>query len=116
MEQAGQSAHHLRLILSNILLFFGIAGIVVPLLQRLRMSPVLAYLLCGVLIGPYGFSVLEDSYPWILKVTIKDLGTVQMLGDLGIITLMFMIGLELSLGRLKDLRRFILVGVRHRFW
>ena len=38
MEHATQSAHHLAPMLSNILLFFGIAGIVVPLLQRLRMG------------------------------------------------------------------------------
>ena len=107
MEHATQSAHHLAPMLSNILLFFGIAGIVVPLLQRLRMSPVLAYLLCGVMIGPFGLAALLDRYPWLAAVSIKDLGTVQMLGELGIITLMFMIGLELSLGRLKELRRII---------
>jgi len=99
--------HHLALILSNILLFFGIAGVVVPLLQKLRMSPILAYLLCGVVVGPYGLAALTDAYPWLSAVTIKELGTVQALGELGIITLMFMIGLELSLERLKELRRFI---------
>jgi len=107
MEHAAPAAHHLALILSNILLFFGIAGIAVPLLQRLRMSPVLAYLLCGVFIGPYGLAALADSYPWLSVITIDDLSTVQRLGELGIITLMFMIGLELSLDRLKELRRFI---------
>jgi CPA2 family monovalent cation:H+ antiporter-2 len=107
MEPVVTSPHHLALILSNILLFFGIAGVVVPLLQRLRMSPVLAYLLCGVVIGPYGLAALADTYPWLSAVSIKELGTVQTLGELGIITLMFMIGLELSLGRLKELRRFI---------
>lgn len=107
MEQAAHSAHHLTLIVSNILLFFGIAGIAVPLLQRLRMSPVLAYLLCGMVIGPYGLAALAGRHPWLSAITIQDLSTVQTLGELGIITLMFMIGLELSLGRLKELRRFI---------
>jgi monovalent cation:H+ antiporter-2, CPA2 family len=107
MEHATHSAHHLALMFSNILLFFGIAGVVVPLLQRLRMSPVLAYLLCGVIIGPFGLAALADRYPWLAAVTIKELGTVRMLGELGIICLMFMIGLELSLGRLRELRRII---------
>lgn len=107
MEQAAPNAHHLTLILSHILLFFGIAGIAVPLLQRLRMSTVLAYLLCGLAIGPYGLAAFSDSYSWLSAITFTDIGTVQMLGELGIITLMFMIGLELSLGRLKELRRFI---------
>ncbi len=102
-----QVPNHLASIVSNILLFFGVAGIAVPLLQKLQMSPVLAYLLCGIAIGPNGLSALATLYPWLAAVTIDDVGTVQLLGELGIVTLMFMIGLELSLERLKDLRRFI---------
>ncbi|MFN7192462.1 MAG: cation:proton antiporter [Rhodospirillales bacterium] len=102
-----QVPNHLASIISNILLFFGVAGIAVPLLQKLQMSPVLAYLLCGIAIGPNGLSALATLYPWLAAVTIDDVGTVQLLGELGIVTLMFMIGLELSLERLKDLRRFI---------
>lgn len=107
MEQSTHNVHHLALMVSNLLLFFGIAGVAVPLLQRLRMSPVLAYLLCGVAIGPFGLAALTEAYPWLSAFTIKELDTVQMLGELGIITLMFMIGLELSLARLKELRRII---------
>jgi CPA2 family monovalent cation:H+ antiporter-2 len=107
MEAAAASAHHLIDILSNILLFFGIAGVAVPLLQRLKMSPVLAYLVCGLLIGPYGLAALSGEYPWLKAVSINELDKVQMLGELGIISLMFMIGLELSLDRLKELRRYI---------
>ena len=107
MEPALHSAQHLGQILPDLLLFFGRAGLVVPLLQRLRLSSVLAYLLCGVAIGPYGLSALADDYPWLTFLTIADRATVETLGELGIITLMFMIGLELSLGRLKELRRFI---------
>ena len=107
MEPALHSAQHLGQILPDLLLFFGLAGLVVPLLQRLRLSSVLAYLLCGVAIGPYGLSALADDYPWLAFLSIADRATVETLGELGIITLMFMIGLELSLGRLKELRRFI---------
>ena len=107
MEPALHSAQHLGQVLPDLLLFFGLAGLVVPLLQRLRLSSVLAYLLCGVAIGPYGLSALADDYPWLTFLTIADRATVEMLGELGIITLMFMIGLELSLGRLKELRRLI---------
>lgn len=100
--------HHLVDIISRILLFFGIAGLIVPLLQRARVSPVLGYLVCGIIIGPYGAAQFADSYAWIPYISINELETVQMLGELGIITLMFMIGLEFSFDRLKSLRRFIL--------
>jgi CPA2 family monovalent cation:H+ antiporter-2 len=42
------SPHPLDALIPTILLFFGIAGLVVPLLQRLKISPVLGYLMCGV--------------------------------------------------------------------
>ena len=107
MADAAHNPHDLTLIISNILLFFGVGGVIVPLLQRLRISPVVAYLLCGVVIGPYGLAAFTNDYPWLTNITIKDTNTVHVLGELGIITLMFMIGLELSLERLKQLRRFI---------
>lgn len=107
MEHAVTEHHHLIDIISNILLFFAISGLVVPLLQRVKISPVLGYLTCGIIIGPFGITQFSDMHPWIAYLSIDEPGTVQMLGELGIITLMFMIGLELSFSRLKELRRFI---------
>jgi CPA2 family monovalent cation:H+ antiporter-2 len=98
---------HLIDVISTGMLFFGIAGILVPLLQRLRVSPVLSYLLCGIVIGPYGIAQLPYLPQWVSHVTITETGTVHLLGELGIVTLMFMIGLELSLSRLNALRRYI---------
>jgi CPA2 family monovalent cation:H+ antiporter-2 len=95
-------------VMSNVLLFFGIAGLVVPLLQHLKMSSVLAYLMCGVAIGPYGLAALSDAHVWLGPFVIKEAQTVQMLGEFGIMTLMFMLGLELSLERLYALKHFIL--------
>lgn len=107
METPHHSPHHLIEMMFYILVFFGIAGIAVPLLQRLRMSPVLGYLLCGILIGPFSLGALGAYYPWLSAITITDIETVQILGELGIIALMFMIGLELSLHRLRELKRYI---------
>lgn len=107
MEQVAANHHHLLEVIAHLLLFFGIAGVVVPLLHRLRLPPILGYLLCGIVIGPHGLPSFSDQYGWLTYITIKDTGTVHTLGELGIITLMFMIGLELSLKRLKELRRYI---------
>lgn len=101
------STQHLIDVIANILLFFGIAGVAVPLLQRLKLSPVLAYLLCGIVVGPHGLATFTEYAPWLSFVSIKDFNTVHLLGELGIITLMFMIGLELSFHRLRELRRLI---------
>lgn len=107
MEHAGTDHQHLIDIISNILLFFAISGLIVPLLQRIRISPVLGYLISGIIIGPFGIAQFSDMHGWIAYISIDEAGTVQMLGELGIITLMFMIGLELSFDRLKELGRLI---------
>lgn len=108
MTETLAQPHHLIEMIASILLFFAISGIIVPLLQRLKLSPVLGYLLCGIAIGPYGFGQLSGSMPWLSYLAIDDAATVHTLGELGIIALMFMIGLELSLKRLKELKRLIL--------
>ncbi|QGN95033.1 K(+)/H(+) antiporter [Piscirickettsia salmonis] len=107
MGHTAADNHQMISIIFNILLFFGIAGLVIPLLQRIKISPVLGYLLCGIAIGPFGLAVFADSYHWISYITIEKSGTVHLLGELGIVTLMFMIGLELSFDRLKELRHYI---------
>lgn len=107
MEQLAANHHHLLEVIATLLLFFGIAGLIVPMLHRLKLSPILGYLLCGIAIGPFGLASLATTYPWLGYVTIQDTGTVYILGELGIITLMFMIGLEMSFERLRELRRYI---------
>lgn len=94
-------------IMPNILLFFGVAGLLVPLLQRVRLSPVIGYLICGIIIGPFGLSRFSTTYPWLKSFSIADSSIVSLFGEFGIIALMFMIGLELSFRRLKELKIFV---------
>lgn len=94
-------------VITHILLFFGIAGLVVPLFQRLKVSPVVGYLICGIVIGPFGLAQFSNHFPWVRYISIQHRETVEILGELGIIALLFMIGLELSLTRLRELGRFI---------
>lgn len=107
MDDTVTDPNHVIDLVSDMLLFFGIAGLVVPLLQRIKVSPVLVYLLSGIAIGPHGLGALADGGRWLALVTIEDSHTVDVLGELGIITLMFMIGLELSLERLRELKHYI---------
>lgn len=93
--------------LRELMLFLVAAGIVVPLLSRLRLNPVLGYLLVGCLIGPYGFGLLAGDWRWLAPLTIGDLHGVQQLAELGVVFLLFVIGLELSVERLWKLRRWV---------
>ena len=89
------------------LLFLGTAGVVAPLFVRLRVSPVIGYVLAGALLGPYGLGRLADRAPWLKGVLLTDVETISRLAEFGVVTLMFTIGLELTFERLKSLRRLV---------
>lgn len=91
-----------------LLIIFAIAGIFVPLFQRLKLSPVLGYLICGVIVGPFGAVLFADKLPFLSTFLISDTETVSLIGEIGIIFLMFMIGLELSFRRLMEMRNLVL--------
>jgi CPA2 family monovalent cation:H+ antiporter-2 len=90
------------------LLIFAIAGVVVPLASRARLSPVLCYLVTGLLISPFALGVLAKEHEWLRFFVIDDAAFLHTLSELGIIFLLFMIGLELSLHRLWEMRRMVI--------
>ena len=91
----------------NVLLFLATAAILVPLFQRLRISPVLGFLTAGAALGPYGLGSLAAEAPWLSSFTISDPEQFRVLGEFGVVFLLFMIGLELSWERLRSMRRLV---------
>jgi monovalent cation:H+ antiporter-2, CPA2 family len=92
---------------SDALVVLGTAGIVVPVVSRLGFSPVLGYLGAGALLGPLGLGSLITSFPPLTWITIGDARDVAGIAELGIVFLLFLIGLELSLSRLLTMRRLV---------
>jgi CPA2 family monovalent cation:H+ antiporter-2 len=92
---------------SDALVVLGTAGILVPILSRLGFSPVLGYLAAGALLGPFGLGSLIQSFPVLFWFTIGDVKDVAGIAELGIVFLLFLIGLELSLHRLMTMRRLV---------
>lgn len=93
--------------LKEILLFLGLAGILIPLLQRFRINPILGFLAAGTVLGPFGIGLWAREFPWLTYLTVRHAEGVASLAELGVMFLMFMIGLELSVGRLWQLRRWV---------
>ena len=96
---------------SDALVILGAAGIVIPAFARLRISPIIGFILVGMLVGPFGLGALTGSYPWLHYVTISNAHAIEPFAELGIVLLLFSIGLELSFRRLWGMRR---AGVRGR--
>ena len=90
---------------SDTLVVLGAAGLVIPAFARLRVTPVIGFILVGILVGPHGLGSLIDRWPWLYHVSITDPHSLEPFAELGIILLLFTIGLELSFGRLWAMRR-----------
>ena len=93
--------------ISDVLVILGAAGIVIPAFARVRISPVIGFILIGVLVGPYGLGALSGQYGWLNYVTISNREAIEPFAEFGIILLLFTIGLELSLRRLWGMRRLV---------
>ena len=89
------------------LLFLATAGVVAPLFFRLRISPVLGYLLAGVALGPYGLGSLAKKAPWLGALAISNVETIDRNAAFGVVVLLFTMGLELSFERLRLMRRLV---------
>ena len=93
--------------LKEIILFLALSGVLMPLLSRLKINPVLGFLSVGVLLGPYGLASLAQAWPPLSWFTFARPDQVEFLAELGVIFLMFMIGLEMSVERLWSMRRLV---------
>ena len=100
-------AHSPVPLLREIILFLALAGLLIPLLARLRINPVLGFLAFGTLIGPYGLASFAAQWPWLSWLTFARPEDVEFLAELGVIFLMFMIGLDMSMQRLWSMRRLV---------
>ncbi|WP_340264078.1 cation:proton antiporter domain-containing protein [Sphingobium mellinum] len=89
---------------SDSLVILGAAGLVIPGFARFRISPVIGFILVGLAVGPSGLGALVSEYPWLYHVTISNRAAIEPFAELGVILLLFSIGLELSFRRLWTMR------------
>jgi CPA2 family monovalent cation:H+ antiporter-2 len=93
--------------LKDALVILGAAGIVIPAFARLKISPVIGFIIVGMIVGPFGLGALAAERHWLDAVTITDREGIEPFAEFGIILLLFAIGLELSFRRLISMRRSI---------
>jgi CPA2 family monovalent cation:H+ antiporter-2 len=92
----------------ELLIVLATAGVVVPLFGRLRFGVVPGFLIVGVILGPGGLGKLVGDAPWLHYVTFSDPERVQPFAELGVLVLLFLIGLEFSVDRLWRMRKTVL--------
>lgn len=81
---------------TDLLILLFAAVLLVAIFRRLGLPVILAYLIAGVLLGPHGLAMVTGQ------------STMQTIAELGIVFLMFSLGLEFSLPKLLAMRRLVL--------
>ncbi len=82
-------------LLGDLLILFGFATAVAVLLRRARQSTVVAYLLTGLVVGPSGLGLISNR------------AAIELMAEIGVVLLLFSIGIEFSIGKLLSMRRLV---------
>jgi glutathione-regulated potassium-efflux system ancillary protein KefC len=83
---------HIPPLLLQSIIYLGAAVVAVPLSKRIGLGSVLGYLIAGIIIGPWGLGLIAE------------VETVLHFAEFGVVMMLFLIGLELDLDKLWDLR------------
>jgi CPA2 family monovalent cation:H+ antiporter-2 len=94
-------------VFKDALIVLGTAAVVAPVVHRLKISPVLGFLVVGAALGPFGLGRLADYSRAIDWLTVTGERQIAFIADLGIVFLLFFIGLELSMRRMITMRRLV---------
>jgi CPA2 family monovalent cation:H+ antiporter-2 len=85
-------------VLFDIAVLFGVAVAVVMLCNLLKIPYIIGYLLTGILVGPSTFNIISE------------VENVETFAEIGVILLLFTVGLEFSFSNLMKIRRYVLLG------
>ena len=86
------------------------AGVIVPVFKRFKISAVLGFLIAGVALGPFLLGALADRFSVLSWFTITSMDAVHVFAELGVLFLLFLLGLELSFQKLWALRKAVFGG------
>lgn len=85
-------------LLQDLLILIGFSTLIVLLLKRVKLPSILGFLVTGILIGPYSLSLISDTHE------------VEIIAEIGVILLLFVIGMELSLKQLASIKKTVFIG------
>lgn len=91
----------------DMIVVLGAAGLVIPAFAALRISPVLGFILVGIIVGPHALGALVPQYPGLGALTISDAHVLEAPAEMGVTLLLFALGLELSVERLRTMRLLV---------
>lgn len=85
-------------LLQDILILLGFSVMIVFVLQKIKLPSIIGFLLTGIIIGPYGLSLINE------------VEQVETLSEIGVILLLFVVGMELSIKQLTYIKKTVFIG------
>jgi CPA2 family monovalent cation:H+ antiporter-2 len=85
-------------ILQDILIILGLGIVVLFLFDRIKIPPIVGFLLTGFIAGPYGFALVRGVHE------------VEIMAEIGVVLLLFALGLEFSFKKLAEIKKATLLG------
>lgn len=85
-------------ILQDLVIIFGVSAVLVYVFERLKIPSIVGFLIAGIILGPHGLRI------------IKDVHEIEILAEVGVILLLFTIGIEFSMNRLMRMKKIVLAG------
>lgn len=84
--------------LKTFVVIFGLSVLIVYFLHRIRVPSIIGFLISGIIAGPYGIRL------------VKDVNMVEIFAEIGVVLLLFVLGIELSPAKLFEMRRFVFLA------
>jgi len=84
--------------LKSLVIVLGVSALVVFLLHRLKIPSIVGFLLAGAILGPYGIGILRDVH------------SIEIMAEIGVVLLLFTIGIEFSMARLIRMKKAVIAG------
>lgn len=103
-----EATHGSEAAIKDALVFLFAAGVIVPLLRSVRVPGVIGFIFAGLTLGPHGLGQFTELWPPLEYVTMTDPAAAALFAELGVLFLLFLLGLELSFERLWAMRRAVL--------
>lgn len=85
-------------LLQDILIIFALSSVVNFLFTKIRIPTIIGYLVTGVITGPYLLGLVNSPHQ------------IELMAEIGIVLLMFTIGLEFSINHLLKIRKIVFAG------
>ena len=93
--------------IKDTMVFLIATGVLIPLLKVIKLPSVVGFILMGIALGPYGLGQYGTQFPFLNYLTLSDPKAAQPFAELGVLFLLFLIGLELSFRQLWVMRRTV---------